>query len=72
MKLQRESLKKGHNERIKGLSVPSNKQNTLLRNLQAGHTRENDQLDLPINPLKMKEPLFRQRFNPDGLDLPNY
>ena len=68
--LLRQNLKQGHNERIKGLQVPSHKQNTLLRNLQSGHTREDDELNLPINPLK--EQPFRPsgRFNPDGLNLP--
>ena len=69
--LNRQNLQRGHNERIKGLSVPSNKQNPLLRNLQGGHTRENDQLDLPINPLNQQQSIRPAgRFNPDGLNLP--
>ena len=39
--------------------------NPLLRNLHGGHTRENDQFDLPINPLNQPQLLRpKGRFNP--------
>ena len=68
-------LKRVQNEKIKGLRQPSRKQNPLLKSLKSGDSGEVEGIELPRNPLK--DPLFRSekafnnRFNPDGLNLPN-
>ena len=67
-------LKKAHNEKISGLREPSRKQNPFLKSLVKGDSGEAEGLELPRNPLA--DPLFRSerpfnRFNPDGLNLPN-
>ena len=70
-------LKRVQNEKIKGLRQPSRKQNPLLKSLKSGDSGKVEGIELPRNPLK--DPLFRSgsekafnnRFNADGLNLPN-